>query len=79
MRPNNWEYALDQSCLSYSAFYAYEAGSSYLSLWEYGLGVSADQSYDERFTGQIHLKPLAPNLVATQLGVYYELCPDALW
>jgi len=76
MRPNNWEYALDQACHEFSAFYAADRGESYLSFWEYGLGLKADGTSDETYVNQRHQEPLAPNLVATQLGIYYELSPN---
>jgi hypothetical protein len=78
MRPNNWEYALDQACGSISAFYACERGESYLSIWECGLGVIRDGAHDERFIGQRQMESLAPILVVTQLGVYYEVSSDEL-
>lgn len=76
MRPNNWEYALDQASHPVSAFYACERGESYLSLWEYGLGLKEDGTSIESFISQNRKKPLAPNIVATQIGIYYELCPN---
>jgi len=39
MRPNNWEYALDQASRVTAAFYARENGTSYLSIWDEGLGI----------------------------------------
>lgn len=76
MRENNWEYALDQAAHTTSALYAYLAGTSYLSFWEFGVGVAAHGERDERYFGQLSLKALPPNLVATQIGVYYQLCPE---
>jgi hypothetical protein len=78
MRPNNWEYALDQACGSNSAFYACERGESYLSTWEHGLGVRGDGVHDERFIGERRMESLAPILLVTQLGVYYEVCSHEL-
>ena len=43
MRPNNWEYALDCS-VGMGNLYCAERGESYLSFWEFGLGVSHDGS-----------------------------------
>ncbi|MEN8133244.1 MAG: hypothetical protein ABFS45_24325 [Pseudomonadota bacterium] len=76
MRPNNWEYALDQAAHVFGASYAAERGKSYLSLWEQGLGVVNDGSIEQDFMDQRQLSPVAPNIAATQLGVYYELHPD---
>ena len=76
MRPNNWEYALDQASHPMSAFYACERGESYISLWEDGLGVTADGLNNEIFVRQKTLEPIAPKFVATQIGIFYELCPD---
>ena len=59
-----------------SAFYACERGESYISLWEYGLGVTADGSNNEIFVRQKILKPIAPKFIATQIGIFYELYPD---
>ncbi len=73
LRPNNWEYALDQASHPVSAFYACERGESYLSFWEYGLGVNADGTNSQIFDCQKQLESFAPNLVATQIGVYYSL------
>jgi hypothetical protein len=77
MRPNNWECALDQASHPMSAFYACERGESYISLWEYGLGVKADGTHSEIFRSQQQFEPLAVNLVAIQLGVYYMYLPQA--
>jgi hypothetical protein len=74
MRPNNWEYALDQASHPMSAYYACEAGQSYLSLWEYGLGIKADGNLVEPFSDQRTLRSLKTILGVTQIGVYYTLC-----
>lgn len=76
MRPNNWEYALDQAAHSTAAFYACERGEAYLSLWEQGLGISYDGSIDRAFWSQRELPPIAPRLAATQVGLYYQLSSD---
>lgn len=76
MRANNWEYARDQAAHSTGAIYAYSAGSSYLSVWEYGLGLDHDRKVDPRFTAQKDRVPMAPNLAATHLGVFYSLCAE---
>jgi hypothetical protein len=71
MRSNNWEYALDASH-GMGNFYAYDRGDSYMSYWEFGLGILADRSEDGRYMPQRHKTPLPANLVATQIGVFYE-------
>lgn len=76
MRPNNWEFALDQANHDIPAFYACERGESYISFWEYGLGVKSDGTHSESFYCQKQLKPLAPNVLATQIGVYYSFYLD---
>ena len=43
MRENNWEYALD-CAVGMGNVYAADRGESYLSFWQYGLGVSSDGS-----------------------------------
>ena len=71
MRPNNWEYALDASH-GMGNFYAYDRGHSYLSYWEFGLGILGDRSEDERYMPQRNKIPIPTNLAATQLGAFYE-------
>jgi hypothetical protein len=79
MRPNNWEYAMDCASHTTSAFMSYDEGISYLSIWEHGLGISADKTEDDRFIDQRGLLPFAPALTATQIGVYYETCPAGVF
>ena len=78
MRPNNWEYALDCSA-GMGNMYAAESGASYLSYWEFGLGVCLDGSTVEEWHSQHNLKPIEPKYVAMQIGVCYEKSqePDA--
>jgi hypothetical protein len=72
MRPNNWEYLLDQTA-SNGQFYAFERGDAYLSFWEHGLGICHDGEADEDWMAQRETPPLLPSHVATQLGVHYSL------
>jgi len=76
MRENNWEFALDQAASWTAAMYAHDRGEAYLSLWEHGLGITWDGSEEPDYMAQRELKPIAPRLAATQMGVYYELCPE---
>ena len=76
MRENNWEFALDASAHTTSALYACEKGQAYLSRWDHGLGIHADDTINENFTAQRHADPMPANQTAVQLGVFYQLCPD---
>jgi hypothetical protein len=76
MRGNNWEYALDMAAPRMSSMYADERGDSYLAYWEYGCGVSHDRKMDPVFNEYLIKKPTMPNLVAAQIGCYYERTSD---
>jgi hypothetical protein len=78
MRPNNWEYALDCSAGT-GNMYAADSGASYLSYWEYGLGVCMDGSKLEVWHFQRDMEPIAPKYVAMLVGICYEnsLEPDS--
>lgn len=69
MRPNNWEYALDQSAGMGQAYAAHE-GITYLSLWEHGLGVSNDGRQVEEWHAQRTLTPRPPREVAAELRAF---------
>ncbi|MCH8536285.1 MAG: hypothetical protein LAT66_00815 [Alkalimonas sp.] len=69
MRPNNWEYALD-CCAGTGNVYASTAGKTYLSRWEFGLGISSDGSEEAEWIGQRDKPALEPRHVATAFGVY---------
>jgi|GEM_PF-1350124 hypothetical protein len=71
MRPDNWEYALDCSAGN-GNFYAADRGASYLSRWEFGLGISSDGSKVEHWYGQRGKQGQEPRFVATQIEVYQE-------
>ncbi|MEC9405728.1 MAG: hypothetical protein VX549_00460 [Pseudomonadota bacterium] len=53
-----------------------EAGHSYRSYWERGLGIGHDGEIVDDWYDQRSLWPLPPWVVATQLGVWYELAED---
>lgn len=72
MRENNWEYALDMAAPKASSMYASERGESYLSYWKYGLGILPDGTIDSDFEKYYSMKPIRPNIVAAQIGTYYE-------
>ncbi len=72
LRDNQWEYAKDASC-SMGQVYAAEAGSSYLSFWQYGLGILHDRSESPVFLPQRVLYRRRPAEVATELGIHYQL------
>lgn len=76
MRPNNWEYALDQAFHVTGAFYACERGEAYLSVWEKGLGNVSDGSKNEVFMDQRSISPIPLNIAAVQLGTYYMLSTE---
>jgi len=72
LRDNHWEYAKDASC-SMGQVYAAEAGDSYLSYWQYGIGILHDRSESPVFRPHRTLTPRRPAEVATELGIYYQL------
>ena len=78
MRPNNWEYALDQAFHTTGALYACDRGEAYLSMWEKGLGSVSDGSINPVFMAQRSISPIPLNLAAVQLGMYYMLLTDDL-
>lgn len=69
MRPNNWEYALDQSA-GMGQVYAADRGDTYLSLWAYGLGVSHDGSHVDDWYAQRTLTPRPSGQVAAELRAF---------
>jgi len=76
LRDNNWEYALDQANHDFAAAMACERGESYLSYWQYGLGVYHDGSRSGEFYNLRNQPPMISRLVVIQLGVYYERYPE---
>lgn len=75
MRKNNWEYALDNSATMGNA-YASERGESYLSYWQYGIGLDSSKNPIPDWIDMQSLKPIPPNLTATQLGIWYLYKPE---
>jgi len=70
MRENNWEYALDSSA-TMGNMYASERGESYLSYWQYGIGLSSDKSPVSGWIDMRTLKPIPVNAAAVQVGIWY--------
>jgi len=66
MRPNNWEYARDQSA-SIGNAYAAERNDAYLSYWEFGLGISYNGSIVQEWHSQRDPKPIEGKYIAMQL------------
>jgi len=71
MRPNNWEYALDNSA-TMGNVYASEAGESYLSYWEFGMGLSRDKTRVDAWYPQRWCASISPNILATQILINYK-------
>jgi len=63
LRPNAWEYTLDQSA-AMGQVYASCAGGSYLSFWELGLGLSRDRTIIAPWHAQRSLEPLPARTAA---------------
>ena len=72
LRDNHWEYAKDASC-SMGQVYAAEAGDSYLSYWQFGMGILNDRTASPVFHPQRTLTPRRPAEVATELGLHNQL------
>ena len=66
MRENNWEYALDNS-VGMGHAYAAERGESYLSFWEYGIGIFSDGTESDVYGPYKYLVAREPQMVATEL------------
>lgn len=75
MRPNNWEYLGDNACGT-GQMYAAMEGRSYMSLWEYGLGITIEHETDPAWYSQRDAIPLSAATLAVALGIYYELNTD---
>ena len=69
MRKNNWEYALDGSA-GMGQRYAAERGESYISFWEYGIGVFRDGTESALIRPYKNLVMREPSAVATELLAY---------
>jgi hypothetical protein len=72
MRENNWEYALDCSA-QMGQVYASLDGASYLSRWDYGLGIGDDGTEVPVWRAQLCVVPRPVERVGTKIGVYYTL------
>ena len=69
MRENNWELALDSSA-GMGQMYSSSDGITYLSRWEFGMGISADGSVVTDWIGQKECKFLPANEVVNQIAIY---------
>ncbi|UPG74711.1 hypothetical protein MVG78_19875 (plasmid) [Roseomonas gilardii subsp. gilardii] len=72
MRPNNWEYARDQSA-GIGQAYAADEGITYISYWEHGLGLSHNGSIVEIWHEQRSLNARSSAAIAAELRTF------ALW
>jgi hypothetical protein len=70
-RSNNWEYALDCSARAGNV-HASHLGESYLSYWEFGLGLGNDKTLLDNWYSQRASKPIPPNVLAKQIFINYE-------
>jgi hypothetical protein len=70
-RSNNWEYALDCSA-GIGNVHASRQGESYLSHWEFGLGLGNDKTLLDNWYSQRAGKPIPPNVFAKQILINYE-------
>jgi hypothetical protein len=69
LRPNNWEYTLDASAGMGQA-YAADRGETYLSYWEFGIGVSANGETLPDWRRHRDAVPWPASLVAAQIAVH---------
>lgn len=76
MRKNNWEYALDVAAQKTSSIYAKERGDSYLSYWNNGLKFLSSEQDDMNLKSYHTKTQMKPNIVASQIGTYYERMED---
>jgi antitoxin (DNA-binding transcriptional repressor) of toxin-antitoxin stability system len=72
LRDNNWEYAKDASA-GMGQVYTAEAGTSYLSYWQFGLGILHDRTESPVFHPCRTLTQRRPAEVATELGLHNQL------
>jgi hypothetical protein len=76
MRENNWEFALDNAAGGAGSFYADQRGESYLAYWKNGLGILNDEGSEDSYKEYRQKVPLMPNIIAAQIGTFYELVPE---
>jgi hypothetical protein len=69
LRPNNWEYTLDASA-GMGQVYAADRGETYLSYWEFGIGVSADGASVPDWRRYRDAVPWPASLLAAQIAVH---------
>jgi hypothetical protein len=70
MRENNWEYALDCSA-GMGNVYAEKSGESYLSFWQFGVGLDSNTAPLEDWVSQRCLERVAPARTVAQIGAWY--------
>ena len=70
---SNWEVAFTLGNKFYQSSIRNDAGKSYTSTWEYGLGLDSNQEKREDYFQQRNITPARAAVAATQLGVCYEL------
>lgn len=73
---NSWDYAMACARADDNAR-AFTDGLPYLSFWERGLGLGADDETLPHWRVQKDLPPLRPASVAAMLGAWYTLSDDA--
>ncbi len=69
----NWELAVVCGNKFYQSSIKNDAGESYTSIWDYGLGLDSNQEKVEDYFQQRNITPARAAVAAIQLGVYYEL------
>lgn len=69
----NWEVAVTFGRKFYQSSIRNDAGQSYTSIWDYGLGFDSNKEKDDRYYSQRNITPVRTAVAAMQLGVYYEL------
>lgn len=72
MNKNNWEFAIHLASNEPASIQGQQKGESYFLPWGKGLGVPHSGEIDPALKGYYGKKPLMPNIVATQIGTYYE-------
>ena len=69
----NWEVAVVMGNKAYQTCLSMDAGQSYTSIWDYGLGFDHNREKVEEYYQQRNIKPVRAAVAAIQLGVYDEL------
>jgi len=74
MRPDNWEYALDSS-VGMGNIYCADRGASYLSFWEFGLGIARGGALVADWREQRSAVPRPASLTQADLLAYCAAHP----